>query len=98
MFRPVISENSNTVIVTVDGKPVNVAEGATVTAALMGYGEHKDCRCSFVSGERRAPYCHMGVCHECLVEIDGKPNQQACIRVVEEGMQIQQQAITEAVK
>jgi predicted molibdopterin-dependent oxidoreductase YjgC len=33
----------------------------------------------------------MGVCHECLVEIDGKPNQQACLTTVRDGMRIKKQ-------
>jgi NADH dehydrogenase/NADH:ubiquinone oxidoreductase subunit G len=30
----------------------------------------------------------MGACFECLVEIDGNANQQACLRTVEDGMRI----------
>jgi NADH dehydrogenase/NADH:ubiquinone oxidoreductase subunit G len=33
----------------------------------------------------------MGVCFECLVEIDGIPNQQACMTPVKEGMQVRLQ-------
>ena len=44
-----------------------------------------------VTGELRAPYCLMGVCFECLVEIDGVPNQQGCLAQVREGMRIERQ-------
>jgi predicted molibdopterin-dependent oxidoreductase YjgC len=30
----------------------------------------------------------MGVCFECLVEIDGSPNHQACMTTVRDGMSI----------
>jgi predicted molibdopterin-dependent oxidoreductase YjgC len=30
----------------------------------------------------------MGVCFECLVEIDGVPNRQGCMTPVREGMQV----------
>lgn len=30
----------------------------------------------------------MGACFECLVEIDGVPNQQACMTQVQQGMTI----------
>jgi NADH dehydrogenase/NADH:ubiquinone oxidoreductase subunit G len=33
----------------------------------------------------------MGVCFECLVEIDGVPNQQACMTPVRSGMRIKLQ-------
>ena len=33
----------------------------------------------------------MGVCFDCLMEIDGVPNQQACMVPVAEGMAIRRQ-------
>lgn len=33
----------------------------------------------------------MGTCFECLVEIDGEPNRQACLTLVREGMDIKRQ-------
>jgi predicted molibdopterin-dependent oxidoreductase YjgC len=41
--------------------------------------------------EARGPYCMIGNCFECLVEIDGVPNQQACQVLVQEGMQVKTQ-------
>ena len=37
----------------------------------------------------------VGNCRACMVEIDGMPNQQACMRRVSEGMNITTQDITE---
>jgi predicted molibdopterin-dependent oxidoreductase YjgC len=34
----------------------------------------------------------MGVCFDCLVEIDGVANRQACMIEVREGMQVKRQA------
>jgi predicted molibdopterin-dependent oxidoreductase YjgC len=34
----------------------------------------------------------MGICFECLVEIDGRPNQQACQIIVRDGMTIHRQS------
>ena len=39
----------------------------------------------------RAPYCMMGVCFECLLEIDGVANRQACLVTVQPGMKIRSQ-------
>ncbi|MDR5664870.1 (2Fe-2S)-binding protein, partial [Burkholderia cenocepacia] len=34
------------------------------------------------------PFCMMGVCFDCLVEIDGVPNVQGCMTPVADGMQV----------
>jgi len=43
----------------------------------------------------RSAYCAMGVCFECMVEIDGMPNRQACLTTVKPGMRVVTQVITE---
>jgi D-hydroxyproline dehydrogenase subunit gamma len=90
MFRRVFTPPTQTVTVTVEGKPFAVTAGDSVAAAVFAAGfDHT--RTSPISGFRRAPYCMMGVCFECLVEIDGVPNQQACMTPVREGMHIKLQ-------
>jgi sarcosine oxidase subunit alpha len=90
MFKRVFTSPNRAVTVTVEGKPVTVAAGDSVAAAVFTAGfDHT--RTSPISGGRRAPYCMMGVCFECLVEIDGVPNQQACMTPVKEGMHIKLQ-------
>ena len=54
-------------------------------------GDAGTTRASALSGEGRAPYCMMGVCFECLMEINGEPNQQGCLVTVTEGMLIDRQ-------
>ena len=39
----------------------------------------------------RGPFCMMGTCFDCLVEIDGKPNRQACQTIVRNGMVVRRQ-------
>lgn len=39
----------------------------------------------------RAPYCMMGACFECLMNIDGVENQQACMVPVRDGMKVRRQ-------
>ena len=95
MFKPIKSETESTVTVHVEGEATTVPKGVSVAAAVFGYANHKDCRCSFISGEKRAPYCFIGVCHECLMEINGKPHQQSCLIQVEEGMRINKQQVME---
>ena len=76
--------------VYVNGKPVAVPAGFTAAAALLLHTEGAT-RTTPVSGEGRAPYCMMGVCFECLMEINGEPNQQGCLVTVSEGMRINRQ-------
>ena len=71
-------------------KSISAQEGETVAAALLVAGE-VHLRTSPVSGGVRAPYCWMGVCFECLLEIDGQPNQQSCLIPVKEGMRVRRQ-------
>ena len=65
--------------------------GGTNVAAVLLAGGIRTFRTTPVSGSPRAPYCMMGVCFECLVEIDGHPNRQACLAVVCDGMQVRTQ-------
>ena len=44
-----------------------------------------------ISGAPRGPYCLMGVCFDCLAEIDGVPNRQSCMIAALPGMRIRRQ-------
>jgi predicted molibdopterin-dependent oxidoreductase YjgC len=79
-----------TVRVTVDGAALDCREGDTVAAALFAAGVEA-CRDTVVSGAARGPFCMMGVCYDCLVSIDGRPNQQACMTPVRDGMTVRRQ-------
>ncbi len=80
----------DTVSVYFEDEPIEVPAGTTVAAALLGHDDDHFCR-SAADGEKRAPYCLMGVCFECLVEIDGRKNRQACLEPVVEGMRVKRQ-------
>ncbi|PJI46344.1 MAG: (2Fe-2S)-binding protein [Pseudomonas sp.] len=69
-----------------DGRPLSVAAGTTVAAALALGGDGTT-RTS-VSGQRRAPLCGMGVCQECRVSIDGQ-RRLACQTLCRDGMQVE---------
>ena len=84
------SSVSETVTITFDGKTLKVPSGISVAAALL-VGGVDDFRSSIVGQVPRAPYCMMGVCYECLVEIDGIPARQSCLLPVQDGMQVRRQ-------
>lgn len=77
----------STVTLTVDGERVAARDGDTVATALLAAGR-LPLRRSTVSGAPRAPFCQMGVCFECLVEIDGVADRQACLAAVRDGMRV----------
>ncbi|PLC53264.1 NAD(FAD)-dependent dehydrogenase [Pollutimonas nitritireducens] len=82
--------STSSIIISFNGETRRVPAGVSVAAALLGSGEMR-LRASPVSGAPRAPYCMMGVCFECLVEIDGVPNRQGCLIPVRDGMQVRSQ-------
>ena len=90
MFKTLPDAVSATVNVIVNGAPFRAPSDCTAAAALLLAGAIPT-RTTPVSGTPRAPYCMMGVCFECLVEIDGAPNQQGCMVPVAEGMRIDRQ-------
>ncbi len=73
-----------------EGEPVQAQEGDTVATALLAAGAGAT-RTTPASGSARGAYCLMGVCFECLVEIDGVPNRQGCMVPVAEGMSVRRQ-------
>lgn len=69
-----------------DGEEVHLPEGANLAAALMDMG-FAPFRRTRGPGTARAPFCMMGVCFECLVEIEGI-TRQACLVEVTAGLVI----------
>ena len=82
--RPLIS-------ITIDGVATEVRAEETLATAMLQSGR-LELRTTAISGQPRSAYCMMGVCFECLVTVDGQPNQQACMRVVRPGMRVERQA------
>lgn len=73
-----------------EGSQIPFRSGDSVAAALLAAGV-SHLRESPVDESARAPYCMMGVCFECLVEIDGRQNQQSCLTRASPGMIIKRQ-------
>ncbi len=89
MFRR-IDKGAKTLRLEFDGRSLEAMEGDSVAAALLAAGV-VSLRDTPVSAAPRAPYCMMGVCFDCLVEIDGVPNRQACLTLVTDGMVVTRQ-------
>ena len=86
MFRPRSEARRPSVAVTVEGRRIAVPVGASAAAAVLAAGF--DSIRETAGGSARMPYCMMGVCFDCLAEIDDVPNRQSCMIEVREGMRI----------
>lgn len=87
MFKRLNDIPEPTVTITVEDRSLEVPERDSVAAAMLAAGI-LTARTTPINGAPRGPYCLMGTCFECLVEIDGVPNQQACQTQVRQGMNI----------
>ncbi|MBL6651365.1 MAG: FAD-dependent oxidoreductase [Reyranella sp.] len=69
-----------------DGREIEALDGETIAAALAANGvvTVRQAR----SGAPRGPFCGMGVCFDCLVTVDGRPSQRACLTKVSAGMDV----------
>ena len=69
-----------------DGAEIVALSGETIAAALAAADivAVRETR----SGAPRGPFCGMGACFDCLVTVDGRPNQRACLTKVADGMEV----------
>ncbi len=70
----------------VDGRRVSGHPGESVAAALLDAGV-AFLRTAPRDGAPRGMFCAMGVCQECVVEIDGR-RVESCRATVREGLQV----------
>ncbi|SAL55614.1 NAD(FAD)-dependent dehydrogenase [Caballeronia arvi] len=90
LFRPLNGAEAGHVDIFFNDEALSVPAGRSVAAALFAAGVSRF-RATPVSGAPRAPYCMMGACFECLVEIDGVPSRQSCMVEVKAGMRVRSQ-------
>ena len=87
MFRKLHDPGCDGVTIDIDGVPVAAEPGESVAAVLLRQPESWSRRTP-VTQSKRAPYCMMGVCFECLAEVDGVPSVQTCLTPVRDGMRV----------
>ena len=78
-----MSTQHSPINVVIDGTAIQLAPGHSVAAALALLPP--GCSRTSVTGERRAPFCGMGICHECRVLVDGR-RRLACQTLCTNGM------------
>lgn len=74
------------VTIWVNGKPVEAFPGETVATALLAHG-HRILRRSPRSRRPRGVFCAMGICQECVLDVDGRLRT-SCTTPVREGMHV----------
>lgn len=76
---------SQTLSIMLDGRPITVAAGTTVAAAILQAGLRSR---TSVRGEARQPLCGMGICYECRAQVDGRAHERTCQIVCCAGMKV----------
>jgi D-hydroxyproline dehydrogenase subunit gamma len=81
------------VSILINGAPIEAHEGESLATALIAAGALVLSRDS--SGRLRSPYCNMGVCFDCLVEVEERTSSgtasrrlRACMTEVRAGLRI----------
>ena len=70
---------------TVDGVAVTATPGQSVGAALTDAGI-LSWRTTRHTGRPRGLFCGIGICFDCLLTVDGQPDQRACLVPARDGM------------
>jgi predicted molibdopterin-dependent oxidoreductase YjgC len=83
--EPMSTEPTSTFTVTFAGRALPARDGQSVAAALTAAGV-RSWRTTRREGRPRGLFCGIGVCFDCLLSIDGRPAQRACLVPVRDGM------------
>jgi predicted molibdopterin-dependent oxidoreductase YjgC len=75
---------------SMDGREVPYRDGQTIGGAMVANGI-TSWRVTRHAGRPRGLFCGIGVCFDCLVVIDGVPNQRACLVPAEPDMAVSTQ-------
>lgn len=78
--------------IEVDGEEILAYEGETIAAALLAAGKRIS-RKTTKRKELRGVYCGIGVCFECRMIVNGKPNTRVCQTLATPNCTVQTQYI-----
>lgn len=87
MSEPVDDRTDRGFSITFDGRPVAAVAGDTVGSALTRAGV-RSWRTTRHRGRPRGLFCGIGICFDCLLTIDGSPDQRACLAPAADGMDV----------
>jgi predicted molibdopterin-dependent oxidoreductase YjgC len=72
-----------------EGRTLEGHVGESVAAAILRSDMPRIRRHS-IDGSSRLPFCMMGVCQECVVQVDGEGSRRACLVPVSDGLVIRE--------
>jgi NADPH-dependent 2,4-dienoyl-CoA reductase/sulfur reductase-like enzyme len=81
---------SGTIVIDFEGKKIAARAGESLAATLTASGILA-LRTTRRDAERGI-FCGMGVCQDCLVEVDGRPAQRACMTIVDRPLAVRREA------
>lgn len=73
-----------------DGQPIEFRPGQSVGGALVAAGI-VSWRSTRIEGTPRGLFCGIGVCFDCLLTVDGHPNQRACLTIAQNQLRVESQ-------
>lgn len=76
--------------ITVDGESLDARAGEPVAAALLAHGR-RVCRTTARTGEPRGIFCAVGLCGDCIMQVDGVPGVRTCVTPARDGMDVRTQ-------
>ena len=86
LTHPTIRPVGRAITFQFDGSAIAALDGETIAAALSAAGIVAFRRTQ--SGAPRGLHCGMGACFDCVVTVDGRIGQRACMTKVADGMTV----------
>lgn len=83
-------ERGERIEIIVDGKPILAYCGESIATALIAAG-HWVCRTAGKPSKPMGVYCNIGMCHSCLMTVNGARNVRTCITPVSPGCIVETQ-------
>lgn len=75
---------------TFDGREIEFDDGQSIGAALTAAGI-RSWRTTRNDGRPRGIFCGIGICFDCLVVVDGSPNERACLVPARQSQRVETQ-------
>ena len=72
---------------TFNGEEFTCESGQSIAAALIA-ADNRELRKTRFGNEPRSIFCGIGICFDCVVEIDGVANQRSCLVEAKQGMKV----------
>lgn len=76
--------------IVVDGQPIEAFPGETIAAVLIASGK-RTFRHTAKKQQPRGLFCGIGLCHECLMVVNGVPNTRVCQTLATPGCRVESQ-------